>query len=161
VAALLVVNTLILRIEGVGRLLQMIADARASAGRIWEVLDAEPDIVSGAAALPGPIGFRFSQVSAAPLGDGADVLHDLSFIVRPGEVVALGPRGRESILTALLPRLIDAAARWRLIGSGRLAGCAWAGSGRLAAAGACSAAGKLPVFRHAGTEFAPVRAPGR
>jgi ATP-binding cassette subfamily B protein len=100
----------------------MIADARASAGRIWEVLDAEPDIVSGAAALPqGPIGFRFSQVSAAPLGDGADVLHDLSFIVRPGEVVALvGPTGAgKSILTALLPRLIDAGRGAVEIGSDR------------------------------------------
>ena len=40
VTALLVVNTLVLRMESIGLLLQVIADARASAGRIWEVLDA-------------------------------------------------------------------------------------------------------------------------
>lgn len=110
VAAMLVVNTLVLRIEGIGRLLQVIADARASAGRIWEVLDAEPGILSGTRTLPpGPLGFRLSHVSASPLGDGAAVLHDLSLTVRPGEIVALvGATGSgKSILTALLPRLVD------------------------------------------------------
>ncbi len=111
VAAMLVVNTLVLRIEGIGRLLQVIADARASAARIWEVLDAEPAIQSGREALPaGAIGFRLSHVSASPLGDGATVLHDVSLEVRPGEVVALvGATGSgKSILTALLPRLVEA-----------------------------------------------------
>jgi len=111
VAALLVVNTLVLRIEGIGRLLQVIADARASAGRIWEVLDAEPGITAGPDILPaGPLGFRLSRVSASPLGDGAAVLHDLSLTVQPGEVVALvGATGSgKSILTSLLPRLVEA-----------------------------------------------------
>lgn len=110
VAAMLVVNTLVLRIESIGRLLQVIADARASAARIWEVLDAEPVINSGNAPLPeGPIGFRLSHVAASPLGDGATVLRDLSLAVRPGEVVALvGATGSgKSILTALLPRLVE------------------------------------------------------
>lgn len=110
VAALLVVNTLVLRIEGIGRLLQVIADARASAARIWEVLDAEPAIVSGGKVPPeGPLGFRLSHVSASPLGDGAAVLHDIGLTVQPGEVVALvGATGSgKSILTALLPRLVD------------------------------------------------------
>ncbi|MET0366034.1 MAG: ABC transporter ATP-binding protein [Sphingobium sp.] len=109
VAAMLVVNTLVLRIEGIGRLLQVIADARASAARIWEVLDAEPAIIGGTATLPdGPLGFRLTDVSASPLGDGAAVLHDVSFSVAPGEVVALvGATGSgKSILTALLPRLV-------------------------------------------------------
>ncbi len=111
IAALLVVNTLVLRIEGIGRLLQVIADARASAARIWEVLDAEPGITPGPRTLPeGPLGFRLSHVSASPLGDGAAVLHDLSLTVRPGEVVALvGATGSgKSILTSLLPRLVEA-----------------------------------------------------
>lgn len=120
VAAMLVVNTLVLRIEGIGRLLQVIADARASAGRIWEVLDAEPGIVAGTARLPAEsLGFRLSDVSASPLGDGAAVLHDISFTVRPGEVVALvGATGSgKSILTALLPRLVEADAGTLAIGS--------------------------------------------
>ncbi|MET0308292.1 MAG: ABC transporter ATP-binding protein [Sphingomonas sp.] len=111
VAALLVVNTLVLRIEGIGQLLQIVADARSSAARIWEVLDAQPGIVSGIEAVPaGPLGCRLEAVSVAPLGDGAAVLRDLSFTIRPGEVVALvGPTGSgKSILTGLLPRLLDA-----------------------------------------------------
>lgn len=111
VAAMLVVNTLVLRIEGIGRLLQVIADARSSASRIWEVLDAEPGIVSGRARLPeGPLGIRLDHVSASPLGDGGLVLHDLSLTIQPGEIVALvGPTGSgKSILTNLLPRLVEA-----------------------------------------------------
>ncbi len=111
VAALLLVNSLVLRIEGIGRLLQVVADARSSAARIWEVLDAEPGIVPGRALLPeGPLGIRFERVSVSPFGDGGLVLHDLSLTIEPGETVALvGPTGSgKSILTALLPRLVEA-----------------------------------------------------
>lgn len=120
VAAMLVVNTLVLRIEGIGRLLQVIADARASAARIWEVLDAEPGIVSGAQPLPaGRLGVRLEHVSAGPLDDGALVLHDVSLALQPGEIVALvGPTGAgKSILASLLPRLLEAAQGRVLIGS--------------------------------------------
>ncbi|HSH97519.1 MAG TPA: ABC transporter ATP-binding protein, partial [Methyloradius sp.] len=47
VASLLVANTLVFRIEGVGRVMQVFADARSSAARIWELLDEEPKIFSG------------------------------------------------------------------------------------------------------------------
>ncbi len=120
VGALLVVNTLVLRIEGIAALLQIVADARASAARIWEVLDAEPEIVSGKQPLPaGPLGCRLDHVSVAPLGDGAAVLHNLSLRIEPGEIVALvGATGAgKSILTALFPRLIEAAAGAVQIGS--------------------------------------------
>jgi ATP-binding cassette, subfamily B, bacterial len=112
VAALLVVNTLVLRIEGIGALLQIIADARASAGRIWEVLDAEPAIVPGHDALPaGPLGCWLECVSVAPLGDGGAVLRNLNLTIQPGEFVALvGHTGSgKSILTGMFPRLIDPA----------------------------------------------------
>lgn len=120
VGALLVVNTLVLRIEGIAALLQIVADARASAARIWEVLDAEPAIVSGKQPLPsGPLGCRLDRVSVSPLGDGAAVLHDLSLRIEPGEIVALvGATGAgKSILTALFPRLIEAVAGAVRIGS--------------------------------------------
>ncbi|WP_240700012.1 ABC transporter ATP-binding protein [Sphingomonas gei] len=120
VGALLVVNTLVLRIEGIAALLQIVADARASAARIWEVLDAAPEIVSGKQPLPaGPLGCRLDGVAVAPLGDGAAVLRDLSLHIAPGEIVALvGATGAgKSILTALLPRLIETAAGPVQIGS--------------------------------------------
>ncbi|MBC2664172.1 ABC transporter ATP-binding protein [Novosphingobium flavum] len=111
VAAMLVVNTMVLRIEGIGRLLQVVADARASAGRIWEVLDAQPAIRPGTAHLPGgPLGLRLRDVAVAPLDDHATVLKGLSLDIQPGEIVALvGPTGvGKSLLTGLLPRLLEA-----------------------------------------------------
>jgi ATP-binding cassette subfamily B protein len=120
VAAMLVVNTLVLRMEGIGRLLQVVADARASAARIWEVLDAQPGIADGIVQLPpGPLGLRLDHVSASPLGDDGLVLHDVSFTIPPGQIVALvGPTGAgKSILTSLLPRLLEAAAGQVLVGS--------------------------------------------
>jgi ATP-binding cassette subfamily B protein len=108
VGALLVANTLVLRIEGIGRLLQIVADARSSAARIWEVLDAELAIVGGRRRLPdGPLGLRLSGVSVAAPGGGEPVLRDLAFSVDPGEIVALvGATGSgKSMLMGLLPRL--------------------------------------------------------
>jgi len=123
VGAMLVVNSLVLRVEGIGRLLQVIADARASAARIWEVLDAEPDIVGGTDVLPdGALGLRLRDVAIAPLGDGATVLRHLDLTVAPGEIVALvGPTGvGKSLLTALLPRLVEAESGAVEIGSDQL-----------------------------------------
>jgi len=111
VAAVLVANTLVLRIEGIGRLLQIVADARSSAGRIWEVLDAEPTIISGAIPLPGgALGLQLDHVWVAAPGGGLPVLRDCSLTIAPGEIVALvGATGSgKSILTGLLPRLVDA-----------------------------------------------------
>lgn len=110
VAALLMATTLVFRVEGVGRVMQVFADARSSAGRIWEVLDAEPGIQGGKAELPpGPLGLRFEHVSVAAPGGGRDILRDCSFTVGPGELVAVvGTTGcGKSTLLGLLPRLVD------------------------------------------------------
>ena len=120
VASLLVANTLVLRIEGIGRVMQVFADARSSAGRIWEVLDSEPQIVTGAAPLPdGPLGIRLDGVRVAAPGGGSDILHSLSFRIEPGELVALvGTTGSgKSTLMGLLPRLVDADAGTVSVGS--------------------------------------------
>ena len=111
VASLLVANTLVLRVEGIGSVMQIFADARSSAARIWDLLDAEPQIVSGQTPLPaGPLGLRFEHVRVAAPGGGNDILRDLSFEVRAGEIVALvGATGSgKSTLMGLLPRLVEA-----------------------------------------------------
>jgi len=111
VGALLMANTLVLRVEGIGPVMQLFADARSSAGRIWELLDAEPQIHTGHAPLPdGPLGIRFSHVRVGAGEGGGDILKDISFTVNPGEIVALvGTTGSgKSTLMGLLPRLVEA-----------------------------------------------------
>jgi ATP-binding cassette subfamily B protein len=110
IASLLVANTLVFRIEGVGRVMQVFADARSSAARIWELLDAQPLIESGTKASPeGPLGLKLTDVSAyAPNGNTA-ILDHCNLEIAPGEVVALvGSTGSgKSTLAGLLARLLE------------------------------------------------------
>jgi ATP-binding cassette subfamily B protein len=111
IASVLLANTLVLRVEGIGRVMQVFADARASAARIWELLDAKPSIISGAKKLPsGELGVRLQNVSVHPVPQDNPILHDCSLTINPGEIVALvGTTGSgKSTLLSLLPRLIDA-----------------------------------------------------
>jgi ATP-binding cassette, subfamily B, bacterial len=124
VAALLIANALVFRVEGIGRVMQVFADARASAARIWELLDAAPQIQSGPQTLASQaLGFRLTNVTTqAPNSDQA-ILHHCSLEVSPGETVAIvGATGAgKSSLAGLLPRLLDAQHGSVEIGS------AWAG----------------------------------
>lgn len=110
VSALLIATTLVFRVETVGRVMRIFADARASAARIWDLLDEQPAIAGGREVLPGgPLGFRLEAVRLlAPGGDTA-VLQDCSLTVEPGRIVALvGATGSgKSSLASLLPRLAD------------------------------------------------------
>ncbi len=111
IAALLMVNTLVFRVEGVGRVMQVFADARSSAARIWELLDALPEIESGSSKLPdGDLALRFRDVSVFPPGGGNPVLSECSFEAKAGEIVALvGITGSgKSTLAGLVPRLAEA-----------------------------------------------------
>jgi ATP-binding cassette subfamily B protein len=87
---------------------------RAIAGgtRIFEVLDAEPDIVEPPGAPPLPSGdghVRMEGVTFAYGPDEAPVLHDIDLDVPAGRTVALiGPTGSgKTTLTQLVPRFAD------------------------------------------------------
>ncbi|MBT9516005.1 MAG: ABC transporter ATP-binding protein [Methyloversatilis discipulorum] len=120
VASLLVANMLVFRIEGIGRVMQVFADARSSAARIWELLDAEPEITGATARLPdGALGVRLQDVCISTPGGHTPILEDCSLDVAPGEIVAvIGSTGAgKSTLAGLLPRLLDAQLGAVLIGS--------------------------------------------
>ncbi|MDD5646154.1 MAG: ABC transporter ATP-binding protein [Candidatus Bipolaricaulis sp.] len=93
-----------------------LAAADASASRILEVLDEEPEVLErpDARALGVPRGrVAFEGVSFAYDGNGADpVLRDVSFVAEPGETVAiLGATGSgKSTLIHLIPRFYDVTA---------------------------------------------------
>jgi ABC-type multidrug transport system fused ATPase/permease subunit len=119
VTSLLIATTLVFRIEGIGRVMQTFADARASAERIWQLLDAPAAIRSGSATLPAsPLGLRLEHVSVSAPGGGRDILHDCSLALVPGEIVALvGATGTgKSLLASLLPRLTDVSTGRVLLG---------------------------------------------
>lgn len=109
VASLLIATALVFRLEGVARAMQAFADARASAARIWDLLDATPAVISGNLPLPqAPLGIRLDSVSVAAPGGSTRILDRCSLTVAPGEVVALvGATGTgKSTLANLLPRLL-------------------------------------------------------
>ncbi len=90
-----------------------LAAADASASRILEVLDGEPDVKErpGARALEAPRGrIAFEDVCFSYTADGRDpVLQGVSFVAEPGETVAiLGATGSgKSTLIHLIPRFYD------------------------------------------------------
>jgi len=97
----------------VGMVLLQYVRARASAARIFEVLDTVPDIADGSAvSLPAPRGsveFRDVSFKYAAGGTGEDVLTGISFTVDPGEFVAIvgGTGTGKSTLVNLIPRFYD------------------------------------------------------
>ncbi|MDF1551547.1 MAG: ABC transporter ATP-binding protein [Deferrisomatales bacterium] len=93
-----------------------LASADASASRILEILDAEPQVRPPVIArrLPAPRGrIAFEDVGFRYAGNGAEpVLSEVSFVAEPGETVAVvGATGAgKSTLIHLIPRFYDVTA---------------------------------------------------
>lgn len=93
------------------RLNEGIQQALASADRIFEVLETEPDITEkpGAVDMQGVQGsVTFEHVDFSYI-DGVPVLRDISLRVNPGETLALvGPTGvGKTTIISLIPRFYD------------------------------------------------------
>ncbi len=100
-------------LRGVGMLVGQYQRAIAAGDRVFEVLDAERDLVEqpGAAPLPdGPGRISFDHVQFG-YDETRPVLHDVNLEVAAGSTVALiGPTGcGKTTLTTLIPRFYDVA----------------------------------------------------
>lgn len=95
-----------------GMIGSMLSRSEASAKRIFEVIDAESEVVEkpDAVVLPSVKGkVTFDHVSFRYMSGGDDVIHDINFIVEPGETIAiLGQTGAgKSTIINLIPRFYD------------------------------------------------------
>ena len=99
-------------LRGVGMLVGQYQRAIAAGDRMFEVLDAERDLVEQPGAAPlrrGPGRIRFESVEFGY--ETGPVLHDMNLEVAAGSTVALiGPTGcGKTTLTTLIPRFYDVA----------------------------------------------------
>lgn len=95
-----------------GFIISLMAQASASADRIFEILDAKNDVENrpGAVELEGVKGdVRFEDVTFRYFGSGEPVLKNISFETRPGQTVALlGSTGSgKTTIINLIPRFYD------------------------------------------------------
>jgi ATP-binding cassette subfamily B multidrug efflux pump len=96
-----------------GFIISLMSQASASAGRIFEILDAKSDVTDkpDAITLPPIKGkVEFKDVTFRYFGSGEAVLQDVSFVAEPGQTVALlGATGSgKTTIINLIPRFYDA-----------------------------------------------------
>jgi len=112
---LIAFNTYVMQLVGpirrLANLANMLGESRASADRVFEVLDAKSEVEDAPDAVPlGEIRgeVTFDHVSFE-YQDGFQALRDVTFTVEAGSVVALlGPTGSgKSTITNLIPRFYD------------------------------------------------------
>lgn len=107
-------------IGNLGMIIAITGQAAASGARIFEILDAQSEITNAPDAIPlPPIQGRveFRNVTFKYFGSNDPVLRDVSFVVEPGQVVALlGATGSgKSTIINLIPRFYDVTAGQVLI----------------------------------------------
>ncbi len=110
VAALMVMTTIIFRLDGISLAARQLADARASVDRLNEFFAQESVLQSGTRPLPeGPLGLVCKQVSVSGTTNNHVLLNNCSFTIQPGEIVAVvGSTGSgKSTLCSLFSRLRD------------------------------------------------------
>ncbi len=95
-----------------GFIISLMAQAAASAGRIFEILDAHNDVENrpGARELPSISGkIEFKRVGFRYFGSSEPVLSDISLTAEPGQTIALlGSTGSgKSTIINLIPRFYD------------------------------------------------------
>lgn len=102
-------------VRQLGMMVNAFARASMSGGRLFEVLDREPDIADRPGARDLVIGdavLRFEGVSFTYPGSGLPTLHDISFEVRAGKTLGIvGPPGSgKTTIAHLIPRYYDVTA---------------------------------------------------
>ncbi|GAA5005096.1 ABC transporter ATP-binding protein [Acinetobacter puyangensis] len=123
VASLLMANMLVFRIESIGQVLHIFADARSSATRIWQMLDVQPQIVDGTQDFSidpkQGLEIKLQNVSLKPAGNDQYILKNINLSFKAGQIVTIvGKTGAgKTTLMNLLNRFFDPTEGRILIGS--------------------------------------------
>ncbi|OTG84145.1 ABC transporter ATP-binding protein [Acinetobacter sp. ANC 4558] len=123
IAAVLMANLLVFRIEGIGQVLHIFADARSSAVRIWQMLDEKSKIIDGNEAFSKSVdhglSIKLDHVSVFSIESKKYILRQCNAVFKAGEIVTVvGKTGAgKTTLMNLLNRFIDPTEGRVLIGS--------------------------------------------